>query len=332
MNLSIAAKLGVIAFASVAVLAACNPDPVVQPTKTTFAVSPADKATAVVETSKVVLTYTAAMADSAKTSVVLKDGATVLPSTPVWDTAKKVLTVTPTSAFGFSKVISVVVAASTDAAGTAVDAKTTTFTVKAATVGGTDQPATLEAANTDGFFKADAAADASASGLAGMRVGYTVLASGAPDGIGKAFLSFTLPAGVTAAKVTSAKLTMVNTPTKVYTTPVVDEGTKGDGTDLFAAGRSLTLESLVFGGGALTKADFATTGTLPINIASNAALANIDVTALVKADLTAARTKSQFRVSMVLPAAAPAAGYWIRIGSDSAPTANKPTLVLTVAP
>jgi hypothetical protein len=332
MNLSIAAKLGVIAFASVVGLAACT-DPVVPPvSKTTYTVSPADKATGVLETAKVVLTFSAAMPDAAKTIITLKDGATVVPSTPTWDTTKKILTVSPTSALGFSKVISVVGTASADAAGLVVEPKTTTFTVKAATIGGTDQPATLDAANTDGFFKADSAADASASGLAGMRVGYTV-ASGAPDGIGKAFLSFTLPAGVTAAKVTSAKLTMVNTPTKVYTTPVVDEGTKGDGTDLFAAGRSLTLESLVFGGGALTKADFAaTTGTSPVNIASTAALANIDVTAAVKADITAARTKSQFRVSMVLPAAAPAAGYWIRIGSDSAPTANKPTLVLTVAP
>ena len=44
MNLSIAAKLGVIAFASIVGLAACT-DPVVPPAKTTFTVSPAQQHT-----------------------------------------------------------------------------------------------------------------------------------------------------------------------------------------------------------------------------------------------------------------------------------------------
>ena len=324
MNLSIAAKLGLPALALAAALVACPGPEVVTPPKTTFTVSPADKATAVLETSKVVLTYTAAMADSAKTSVALKDGAAVLPSTSVWDAAKKVLTVSPASAFGFTKVISVVVGPSTDGAGAAVDAKTTTFTVKAATVGGTTQNGTLDSANTNGIYLADGGT-ATLSGTAGMRVGYTVSATGAPDGEGKAFISFTLPAGLTAAKVQSAKLTLVNTPT-------ISEGTTGDGTALFAAGKALTLESLVFGGGALTTADFAAvTGTLPVNLANAAALANIDVTSAVKADVTAAR-KSQFRLSLAVPTPRPAAGYWIRVGSDTAPTANQPTLVLTVTP
>jgi Bacterial Ig-like domain len=331
MNLSIAAKLGLPALALVGVLAACTPpEPVVD--KTTFTVSPTDKATGVAETSKVVLTYTAAMADAAKTSVTLKDGAAVLPSTPVWDAAKKVLTVTPTSTLGFSKSISVVVAAAKDAAGGDVDPRTTSFTVKTAPVGGTDTPATLDGANTDGFFKADSAATPSSGGVAGMRVGYTVdSATGAPDGDGKAFISFTLPAGVSAAKVNSAKLTLVNTPRSLYDA-ANGELTKGDGTDLFAANKSLLLESLVFGGGALSAGDFATTGTVPVTIASNAALANIDVTAAIKADLTAARTKSQFRVALSTPTPRPAAGYWIRIGGDLAPAANRPTLVLNVAP
>jgi hypothetical protein len=330
MNLSIASKLGIFAVASFALFAACDTTP--QVTKTTYTVVPANAATGVSETANVVLTFSAAMPEASKSAVTLKDGATTIAATSTWDATKKILTVDPTASLGFSKVITVAVAATADAAGNAVDAKSTTFTVKAAPVGGADQSATLDGANTDGYFKADTSADASVGGVAGMRVGYTVVsATGAPDGIAKAFLSFTLPAGVTAAKVNSAKLTLVNTPRSLYE-PAVGEGTKGDGTELFAAGRSLTLESLVFGGGALTKADFATAGTLPVNIASNAALANIDVTALVKADITAARTKSQFRVSMALPATVPATGYWIRIGGDLAPTANKPTLVLNVAP
>jgi hypothetical protein len=321
MNLSIAAKFGFSAIALAAVLVAC-PNPIVEPAKTTFTVSPVDKATAVVETSKVVLTYTAAMADSAKTSIVLKDGATVLPSTPVWDAAKKVLTVTPTSVFGFTKVISVVVAASTDAAGGAVDAKTTTFTVKTAPTGGGNVNATLDAANTNGFFKADADVVKSGTNV-GMRVGYTVAVGGAPDGIGKAFMSFTLPAGTTAAKINSAKLTLFNVPT-------VSEGATGDGTNLFAAGRTLNLESISLVGSALGVGDFATTGTAAGTVTSAAGLANIDVTTAVKAAVAAG--KVQFRLSMVAPATAPAAGYWVRVGGGGAPTASQPTLVLNVAP
>jgi hypothetical protein len=323
MNLSIAAKLGVIALASVSVLAGCI-DPVVPPTKTTFTVSPVDKATGVLETSKVVLTYNAAMADAAKTSVTLKDGATVVPSTPVWDAAKKVLTVSPTRVLGFSKVISVVVAAAKDAAGGDVDAKTTSFTVRPAPSGTQTVTAAIDPTNTLGYYVADATPTIlNPSAIADVKVGYTATPP-APDGVAKAFFSFTLPATVTAAKIKTATLTLVNTPR-------TSEGVNGDGNSVFAVG-NLSLQSIVPSAAALGLTDFKAVGTLPVSITSTAGLSSINVLPNVTADLTAARTKSLFRLSLVEPATRPTTAQWIRIGSSTAAAANQPVLTITYTP
>jgi hypothetical protein len=265
MNLSIAAKFGLPALALAAALVACpQPDPVV--TKTTFTVSPIDKATGVLETSKVVLTYTAAMADAAKTSVTLKDGTTVVPSTPVWDAAKKVLTVTPTSTLGFSRVISVVVAAAKDGAGGDVDAKTTTFTVKAGTTTGqttqslaTDfdgtivkdldgnasdvpAPAVIDATVKFAFYplstdSATSAIQSEKDRKISMRVGNVN-----NDSVGRGVLRFTVPATVNLAKVAKAELILTE-----Y---------KLEGTGAWA--RGLTVEGTDFGPGVATSQGVAT--------------------------------------------------------------------------
>jgi Bacterial Ig-like domain len=135
MNLSIAAKFGLPALALAAALVACpKTEEVVA--KTTYTVVPANAATGVLETANVVLTFSAAMPDTAKSAVTLKDGTAAIAATSTWDATKKILTVDPTAALGFSKVITVAVAATKDAAGVDVDAKTTSFTVKAGTTPG----------------------------------------------------------------------------------------------------------------------------------------------------------------------------------------------------
>jgi hypothetical protein len=290
MNLSIAAKLGVIAFASVAVLASCM-DPVVQPVaKTTYTVSPADKTTGVLETAKVVLTFSAAMPDAAKTIITLKDGATVVPSTPTWDTTKKILTVSPTSALGFSKVISVVGTASADAAGLVVDAKTTTFTVKAATTGtggtktGTltaDGSIVLDLTTTKYAFYATPPAVANAGTFNVGDVG---------DGAARGVLRFALPAGVTAAQVASATLEVNQ---KIVTsTPYTSlGGLQVQGGDFGTAIGSDNADSA---------ADFAS-GTTTFNgpvaeLAAGVKLVSVDVTSYVTGQLTAGKTNADLIV------------------------------------
>jgi Bacterial Ig-like domain len=322
MNLSIAAKLGLPALALAAALVACPDTTVVA--KTTYTVAPADKATGVLETSKVVLTFSAAMPDSAKTAVVLKDGATTVASTPTWDTAKKILTISPNSVLGFSRVISVVGAATKDAAGVDVDPKTTSFTVRPTPTGTQTVTATIDAANTLGYYVADAAPTVlNASTVADVKVGFTAVPP-APDGVAKAFFSFTLPATVTAAKIKTATLTLVNTPR-------VSEGANGDGNTVFAVG-NLSIHSIVPAAAALGLADFKAAGTLPVSITSTAGLSSINVLPNVVADLTAARTKSLFRLSLVEPATRPATAQWIRVGSSTATAANQPVLTITYTP
>jgi Bacterial Ig-like domain len=324
MNLSIAAKLGLPALALVAALAACT-DPVVPVTKTTFTVSPADKATGVLETSKVVLTYNAAMADSAKTSVTLKDGATVVPSTPVWDTAKKVLTVTPTSALGFSKVISVVVAAAKDAAGGDVDPKTTTFTVKAGPIGGTtksfvstndgniagDYPVVNTAASVLTTF----AFNATSPSVPG-----TLAVGNIFDGVSRGAVRFTL-AGVTPAQITKATLNLDIPAANVVGTPLTTLGglqIKGVnfGTDIAADGVD-------------AKADFQTgdAGATDVTVSASSKV-SVDVTAFVKT--LVANGNADFIIRFKTEPAtkgAYTAGQSLRISAlESTTAANRPTL------
>jgi Bacterial Ig-like domain/IPT/TIG domain len=186
------------------------------------------------------------------------------------------------------------------------------------------QPTADVQANINGFYKGDASGIVGPTNVAGLSVGYTVGATGTPDGIRKAFFSFNLPANLPVSKIKSAKLTLVNTPT-------VSEGVQGDGTNVFGIG-NVRIESIVYGAAILGAADFTSAGTSPVNIAALSGLTNIDVTAAVKADVTALRAKSQFRVSLVEPAVRPAMGSWLRLGSTIAPAANQPTLVLEFNP
>ncbi len=330
MNLSIATKFGLPAIALAAVLVACPTEPVVTPDTTAptivaSSVTPTGAAVAV-STNKISVTFNEEMDPTVLTGVISftlpATGAPTV-SAPAWSNGNKTYSVTLSALTAPTSYKFKVAGNVKDKAGNKYVPGTSEYSFSTV-VGGTgvgNVNAVLNAANTSGFFKD--AVGLKVGSTVGMRVGYTVATGGAPDGIAKAFMSFTLPAGTTAAKINSAKLSLFNVPT-------VSEGATGDGTNLFAAGRTLNLESIVLAGSALGVADFETTGTAAGTVASAAGLVNIDVTTAVKAAVAAG--KVQFRLSMVAPATAPAAGYWVRVGGGGAPTASQPTLVLNVAP
>jgi hypothetical protein len=328
MNLSIAAKFGLPAFALVGVLAACTPpEPTVDTTPPKIlSVSPTGTSVAVA-TNKISVNFDEEMDPSVLTGVISftlpATGAPTV-SAPVWSNGNKTYSVT-LSALTAPKDYKFKVANTVkDKAGNklAAAAEYGFSTVVATNTGA--QPTADVAANINGFYKPDTSALVGPTGVAGIRVGYTVGALGAPDGIGKAFYSFNLPASLTVAKIKSAKLTLVNTPT-------VLEGANGDGTNVFGQG-NIRVESIVYAAANLGAADFTSAGSSPVNIAALSGLANMDVTAAVKADVTALRAKSQFRASLVEPAARPATGAWLRLGSTTAPAANQPTLVIEYNP
>jgi Bacterial Ig-like domain len=339
MNLSIAAKFGLPAIALAAVLVAC-PEPVVPPvSKTTYTVSPADKATGVLETANVVLTFSAAMPDTAKSAVTLKDGTAAIAATSTWDATKKILTVDPTAALGFSKVITVAVAATKDAAGVDVDAKSTTFTVKAATTGtGGTKTGTLTA---DGSIVLDYATATAAekftfyatppAPVGGFPVGDlrpgTFRVGDVSDAVARGALRFTLPAGVTAAQVATATLSIDQ---KVITgTPYTSlGGLQVQGADFGAA---LAADAADAG------ADYKS-GTAAINgpIVEPGAVTKIDVdvTSYVIAQLTASKTNADLLVRFKTePAAASGAQKDVRFHSSEAVAPNdtkKPALTITL--
>jgi hypothetical protein len=327
MNLSIAAKFGLPAIALAALLVACpDPTPVVDtaaPTIVASSVTPTGTAVPV-STNKISVTFNEEMDPSVLTGVIsFTLPATGAPSVsaPAWSNGNKTYSVTLSALTAPTSYKFKVAGTVKDKAGNKYVPGTSEYSFSTVVGGTGGNNATLNAANTSGYFKDTVGLKVGSP--VGMRVGYTVAAGGAPDGIAKAFMSFTLPAGTTAAKITSAKLSLFNVPT-------VSEGATGDGTNLFAAGRTLNLESIVLAGAALGVADFETLGTAAGTVTSAAGLVNIDVTTAVKAAVAAG--KVQFRLSMVAPTTAPAAGYWLRVGGGGAPAASQPTLVLNVAP
>jgi Bacterial Ig-like domain len=231
MNLSIAAKFGLPAIALAGVLVACPTTPV-EPTKTTFSVSPTDKATNVVETANVVLTFSAAMPDAAKSVVSLKDGATIVDAKATWDTAKKILTVDPTNALGFSKTYTVAVTATKDAAGVEVAAKSTTFTVKADpnVGGGGVKVSTLLYDGSIAYDAPTATTTAKYAFFNSSSVVGTFGVGSLNDAVSRGVLRFTLPAGVTAAQVKTATLDL--TQKAVVGSPYTAQG----GLQVYAAG------------------------------------------------------------------------------------------------
>jgi Bacterial Ig-like domain len=331
MNLSIAAKLGLPALALAAALVACpGPDPVVDTTAPKIlTVSPTGSAVAVA-TNKISVNFDEEMDPSVLTGVIsFTVPATGAPtvSAPVWSNGNKTYSVTLSALTAPTSYKFKVAGTVKDKAGNKYVQPTGAageYSFSTVVTTNTGLQPTVDAANVNGYYKPDTSALVGPTGVAGIRVGYTVGALGAPDGIGKAFYSFNLPANLTVAKIKSAKLTLVNTPT-------VAEGANGDGTNVFGIG-NIRIESIVFAAANLGAADFASAGSSPVNIAALSGLANMDVTAAVKADVTALRAKSQFRASLVEPAAKPATGAWLRLGSATAPAANQPTLVIEYNP
>ena len=339
MNLSIAAKLGFPALALAATLVAC-PDPVVNPVvaKTTYTVVPANAATGVSETANVVLTFSAAMPETAKNAVTLKDGTTAIAVTSTWDLTKKILTVDPTASLGFSKVITVGVAATADAAGVTVDAKTTSFTVKAATGTGGTKTGTLTA---DGSILLDYAVAPAAekytfyatppAPTGGFPTGDarpgTFRVGDVSDAVARGALRFTLPAGVTAAQVATATLSIDQ---KVITgTPYTALG----GLQVQGADFGATLASDAADAGVDYKS-----GTAAINgptVEPGAVTKiDVDVTSYVVAQLTASKTNADLLVRFKTePATASGAQKDVRFHSSEAVAPNdtkKPALTITL--
>jgi Bacterial Ig-like domain len=334
MNLSIAAKFGIFALSTVAVLASCDngPAPIVDTTAPTIvasSVTPTGTAVAV-STNKISVTFNEEMDPSVLAGVIsftLPTTGAPTVSAPAWSNGNKTYSVTLSALTAPTNYKFKVAGIVKDKAGNKYIPGTTEYSFSTVTTTPPTglQPTADVAANINGFYKPDASPVQGPTNFAGIRVGYTVDGvTGAPDGIAKAFYSFNLPAGLTTAKIKTVKLTLVPTPTAA-------EGATGDGTNLFGIG-NVRVESLVYAAATLSAADFASAGTLPVNITSNTGFANIDVTAAVKADVTGGRAKSQFRASLVEPAVRPTKGSFVRLGSTSAPAANQPTLVIEYNP
>jgi Bacterial Ig-like domain len=334
MNLSIAAKFGLPAIALAAVLVACPKTEEVVPDTTAptiVASSVTPTGTAVpVSTNKISVTFNEEMDPSVLTGVISftlpATGAPTV-SAPVWSNGNKTYSVTLSALTAPTSYKFKVAGTVKDKAGNKYVQPTGAageYSFSTVVTTNTGLQPTVDAANVSAFYKPDTSALVGPINPAGMRVGYTVGALGAPDGVGKAFYSFNLPANLTTLKIKKASLTLVNTPT-------VAEGANGDGTNVFAIG-NIRIESIVSAAASVGAADFSSAGSSPVNIAALSGLANIDVTAAVKADVTALRAKSQFRASLVEPAARPATGAWLRLGSTAAPTANQPTLVIEYNP